>query len=515
MAGKLSPNAGREGPRCANRQRGVTLLIVIVLLSLLIGFVVIGFAGDLARQNRKNQQTTDALAMAKEALIGYASGVDLNPSPSCTGAPNCVRPGDLPCPDTDNDGVAEGSCGNASGTTGQAARLGRLPWKTLGLHDLRDGDSERLWYAVSNNFKNNVRSSCLLPGQAGYVPGAEAACLNSDARGSITVRDNAGVIVNNGTNPDPFTPSGAIAVIVSPGSVLQRQGSVAMQDRSAAGVDDPINYLDVGNGEDNAAFSDGGVDGFIAGAIYDTGGALIVNDRLLSITYADLIPVLERRVAREVQNCLTGYAAASYGRYPWAARIDDSATGDYSSKQTYRFGRLPEQFGDTLLGLVPAAGPLAGVVSLVCGLTPFICMSNGWPSPTATPACNIALGSWWSNWKEQVYYGVAAAYEPAATVQLIPPAVTVPPPGGCGVPGNCMTVNPPSAAEDKQVVVIVAGKQLAPVAGGQPRGTTAEKSDPFNYLEGSNATNVANAPSNFTFSQQPATASFNDYLLFQ
>jgi hypothetical protein len=33
---------------------------------------------------------------------------------------------------------------------GQAERLGRLPWKTLGLPDLRDGDGERLWYAVSS-----------------------------------------------------------------------------------------------------------------------------------------------------------------------------------------------------------------------------------------------------------------------------------------------------------------------------------------------------------------------------
>ena len=500
----MSPKASQEKPHRANRQRGIALLIVLALLVLLVGTVMVGFSGDLSRQSRKQQQTTDALALAKEALIGYAAGVDLT-----VGA---YRPGDLPCPDTDNDGVAEGSCGNAAGTTGQAVRLGRLPWKTLGLDDLRDGDGERLWYGVSNNFKNNTRTTCGSP--------ADAGCLNSDTRGTITVRDSNGTIVNDGTNPDPFTPSGAIAVIVSAGAVIQRQGSATTQDRSAAGVNNPINYLDVGNGEDNAVFTDGTTDGFINGPVYDASRNVIVNDRILAIAYSDLMPILERRVAKEAMNCLTAYAATSHGRYPWAARIDSSATGDYSSKQGYRFGRIPEQFDDTLLGLVPAVGPLAGVVSLVCGLTPFLCMSNSWPPPTASPACNIPnvpipANSWWLNWKEQVFYGVAAAYEPAATVQLLPPAVTVPPPGGCGVPGNCMTVNPPSATGDKHVVVVVAGKQLASVAGGQPRGTPAQKSDPANYLEGANATNVPDAPNNFTFTQQPSGTSFNDYLLFQ
>jgi type II secretory pathway pseudopilin PulG len=483
-------------------QRGIALLVVLALLTLLVGAVMFGFAGDLA-QNRKQQQTTDALAKAKEALIGFAAGVNLNPSPSCAGAPNCVRPGDLPCPDSDNDGVAEGSCGNAVGTTGQTARLDRLPWKTLGLEDLRDGDGERLWYAVSNNFKYNVRTICATHGDPG--------CLNSGSPGTITVRGNDGAIIYDGA-----TVSGAIAVVIAPGAVLQRQGSASPQDRSPAGVNDPANYLDIGNGEDNKDFVDSSnTNGFINGLVYDASRNVIVNDRVLSVTYTDLMPILEHRVAKEVRNCLTGYAAGSHGRYPWAARIDDSAAGDFSSKQGYRFGRIPEQFDDTLLGQIPAGGPLAGVVSFVCGLTPAVCMSNSWPSPAATPACNIPVGSWWVNWKEQVFYGVAAAYAPAVIVQLVPPALTVPPPGGCGIPGNCMTVNPPSATEDKQVVVIVAGKQLASVAGGQPRGTTAQKSDPANYLEGANATNVPNAPSNFTFTQQPGGASFNDYLLFQ
>jgi type II secretory pathway pseudopilin PulG len=471
----MSPKAGQENPHSGNRQRGIALLIVLALLVLLVGTVMVGFSGDLSRQSRKQQQTTDALALAKEALIGYAAGVDLT-----VGA---YRPGDLPCPDTDNDGVAEASCGNAAGTTGQALRLGRLPWKTLGLDDLRDGDGERLWYGVSNNFKNNTRTTCGSPGDAG--------CLNSDTKGTITVRDSNGVIVVDGTNPDPFTPSGTIAVIVSAGAVIQRQGSATTQDRSAVGVNNPINYLDVGNGEDNAVFTDGTTDGFINGPVYDASRNLIVNDRVLAITYSDLMPILQRRVAKEVFNCLTGYAAdpQNNGRYPWAADMNASASGDYTAVFNTHAGRIPDTFDYTLLGV---GGP---VISSLCQASPLLCMRGSW-----TSSCTITMGTWWTNWKELALYSVADAYKP----QFL---------GAAPSCGSCLTVNTPSSVQtNKKFVAMVAGKRLSTVAGGQPRTTVPDKGTAANYLEGENDWTTGAAD---TFAQQPATSNFNDYLLFQ
>ena len=469
----------RENHYQAHRQSGIALIVVLVLLGLLVGVLTIGLAGNLARDNNKQKQTTDALAKAKEALVGYAAGVNLNPSPACAGAPNCVRPGDLPCPDIDNDGVAEGSCGNGAGTTGQAARLGRLPWKTLGLNDLRDGDGERLWYAVSNNFKYNFRTACAAPGDAG--------CLNSDSRGTITVRGNDGTIIYDGA-----TVSGAIAVVISPGAVLQRQGSASPQDRSAAGVNTPVNYLDVGNGEDNQNFVDSSnTNGFINGLVYDASGNVIVNDRILAITYSDLMPILGRRVAKEVSNCLTSYATSpqNNGRYPWAADISASSGGNYSSTFNNRVGRIPDSFDYTLVG---TGGP---VMSFFCTLLPLLCMQSNWPG-----SCNISIGSWWTNWKDLAFYSVADAYKP----QFL---------GAAPACGACLIVNTPSSVQtNKKFVVMVAGKRLSGVAGGQPRATIANKSTPGNYLEGENdwSTGVAD-----TFSQQPATGTFNDYLLFQ
>ena len=425
--------------------------------------MVIGFTALLVNSlslaclhNQRQAITAAALAQAKEALIGYAAGVKF------TGG--AERPGDLPCPDTNNDGVAENSCGNASGSTGQNLRLGRLPWKTLGLPDLRDGSGERLWYAVSNNFKKNSRTTV----------------LNSDTPGTITVRSTTGTILNDGTNPDPFNPGGVVAVVIAPGEALQRQGAAAPQSRDAAGANIPSNYLDTGYGEDNAAFVDGAGDGFIQGDVRDANGNLIVNDRLIAITYQNLMPLLEKRVLREAYACFASYAgdAQNKGRYPWAALMNQSAGGDYSDVTDQRFGRIPDSFGKTLLSSGNA-------------------MKNGW-----TADCNLNLGSWWNNWRELVLYGVADAYKPISP--LTQPAC-----------GNCLTVNPPAAAGGKQFAVLVASKRLAAVNGGQPRNTVLAKSQPANYWEGDNDPTAALPAQADTYIQQPASTTFNDLVMFK
>ena len=481
------------------RQRGQALLTLLAILAIGFGAAFYAFVSPANSAIERDKVTAAALAQAKEALIGYAVGVG-----NLAGG---ERPGDLPCPDTNDSGAP----GTPNCNT-QILRIGRLPWKTLGLPDPRDGDGERLWYAVSNNFKNNTRTPCAAPGDVG--------CLNSDARGTITIKNGAGAVIHDGTNPDPFVPSGVIAVIFAPGAVLQRQGAAAPQDRSCAGGSctaagvctsspltntpkcNPANYLDVLAGvEDNANFTDGSnTDGFITGVIRDASGNIIVNDRLITITYNDLMPVLQRRAAQEALNCLTAYAstAQNNGRYPWAAPVT-SITPPYADAVDTRFGRIPDTLNATQLGTS------GGVANLSCPVsTPStVCMSANWPA-----GCGIIQGGWWTNWKEMVFYGVADAYKPADPVF----AGGVPASAGCG---SCLTVNPPSAVANKRVVVAVAGKRLSSAAYGtgnnQPRATTADRQDPTNYLEG---TNDNTATSN-TYEQQPVSASFSDFLLYQ
>ena len=75
--------------------------------------------------------------------------------------------------------------------------------------------------------------------------------------------------------------------------------------------------------------------------------------------------------------------------------------------------------------------------------------------------------------------------------------------------GACRVVDPPSATADKQVVVILSGKQLSGVAGGQPRVTTGDDmADSANYLEDANQFGI-------TFAKDLQTPTFNDVLVYQ
>lgn len=448
--------------RCA----GLSLILLVFILGLASTVFLVHSLNGTTMQIERDKKTAQVLAEAKAALVGYATSVTLTGS---------ARPGDLPCPDLDNDGESEpSSCGNASGTTGQSSRLGRLPWKTLGISDLRDGNGERLWYAVSNNFKKNTRTTCTTITFWG--------CLNSDSGGTITVRNSAGTVNYDGTN----TASGAIAVIFSPGSPLQRQGAGAMQDRSCImGTNcdtnekcttipasntpkcNPINYLDLTADEDNKDFQDSSSNGFIAAE-----GSAVFNDHLVVIGYKDLMPLLEKRVGAEVITCLKDYAANTSdtrGRYPFAAQLNSgSSTVNYSDNDERRFGRIPD--------------------------TPFDKTKEKlftWSGDEWTGNCKIVSNSgWWLNWKELVFYAVASSYKPDWHD-----------PTGCG---SCLTVNPPSATDDKKAIVIVAGRALA----GTSRSGTG-KNDVDNYLEADNS-----STGDDTYTQNKATATFNDRLFY-
>jgi hypothetical protein len=472
-----------------NRQRGVVFLIL--LLAMLIGIGSLAFSErSLKATIRERDAITElALKQAKEALISYAAAHIVLTVETNNG------PGYLPCPDRDDDGESDWNCGNHAGTTGQAQRLGRLPWKTLRLPDLRDSAGERLWYAVSSVYK----TSTLKPG------------LNPDTgMGTITLRDNTGAVIHDGTlgeGPEDIyraQSGGVIAVIIAPGSPISRRESVAStpvtQDRTCNGGAcdqigkctstperatakcNPVNYLDKAFGafgeEDNAAFVDANVgrsnntDGFIQGPVQSLDRALLVNDRIVAITYDDIMPALMRRVAIEAAHCLQDYAAAlaapsssaNFGRYLLAA---PTCRSGYANAQQWRdgagaiFGRFPE-------------GVFASTAAASSGE-----MREGW-SESSRNRCSIssgASGAWFDAWKDHVFFAIAPNYK-AATGR----------PSGC-TDATCLQIVDEKGsvvAKDKQFAVLVSGPPLPnnpiPQArGGQGRRFAA------NYLEGTNA----------------------------
>ncbi|MCC6534019.1 MAG: hypothetical protein IT531_15830 [Burkholderiales bacterium] len=450
-------------------------LIVAVVLFALIGVSALLALARGSDTDAERQRTTEAaLAQAKAALIGYAAGVPL------TGP---ERLGDLPCPDVNNDGDADPPC------AGEATRLGRLPWRTLGLPDLRDGDGERLWYAVSVGFKNNPRTACVNP--------ADGGCLNSDSTGSITVRDRANLVVHDGrarvvATATEFNYNAAIALVIAPGAGLTRQDGAA-QDRSPAGATNPVNYLDTAFSEDNANFIDHDLDnGFISGPVRSVTGDVVLNDRIAVLTYQDLMPVLEKRVVREAGRCLDQYAArpANNLRYPWAADTSESALNNrYADPSGNRTGRLPD-------GIIGSANPdqLFKNSRDDSGAA----MEDTWPGLP----CALGLGyDWWTNWKLYVFYALADAFKPGSTA--ITPTCA----------GNCLTVLTPSANMlNRNYFLVVGGKRLPSVGGGQPRAMPGERANPRNYLEGENDFSTPTADVHET---RLTTASFNDAAIFR
>ena len=154
-------------------QNGIALLIFVVMLMGIGGFVLAGYSQGILKEveNKKFEHNDRVLKEAKQALLQFAYNYPVTDGNG---------PGRLPCADTDNDGIPNPGFGSC-------ISLGRLPWRqqNLNLYDIRDADGQRLWYAVSNNFATNVP----FPGNI----------INSDAFGTITLRDQSGNVIYDGS----------------------------------------------------------------------------------------------------------------------------------------------------------------------------------------------------------------------------------------------------------------------------------------------------------------------------
>jgi hypothetical protein len=265
-------------------QRGVTAWVILLILSGLAGFAI-QVSLKYPPKQLVMQKTMASLTLAQQALLAYAN----QPLGLTQCEMNCQRPGDLPCPDRNNDGLAETSCSNTS-------RIGRLPWKTLGVGDIRDGSGERLWYAVSERYKNNPR---ILP-------------LNTDTAGSWSV------ISINEINWDATQGNGVVAVIIAPMQPLVRKDGWAQQ-RNDASADDIKNYLDTADAGDNANAIENSLRGFVQAPI-----SINFNDVIWPVTATIMHRHMQQQVLSEVKRALRCNASPC-AALPTAAAISDSS----------------------------------------------------------------------------------------------------------------------------------------------------------------------------------------------
>jgi hypothetical protein len=242
-----TPSPNRPHNKHRRHQRGAALLILMLLV--MLGLITL-FTFRMDRKGpdlNANRQTALALVQAKEALLG-------NSVTNGIASTSLQNPGRLPCPNIDNSPANEGkatalapplltACRSAA--PGNTANLGRFPWKTLNVDDLRDGAAERLWYVVDPNFVDT------------------GAPMNSGITPTLTVNSNQ-----------------VVAVIIAPGPAL----GALNQLRDTANQNDYRNYLESYINTTSVALNP---------------QSITYNDHIITITARELFNVVTQRMVRE------------------------------------------------------------------------------------------------------------------------------------------------------------------------------------------------------------------------
>ena len=247
-------------------------MVMLTVLTLWGLSLFIGQFSAAQHRIRSAQNTAQALAEAKEALIGDAISRSV-----------ISKAAYLRLPDLGQDFIGNASEGTASGNFAGSGKdysvIGKLPWKTLRTAALRDGNAECIWYIVSGR----------------YIITPPTDSLNWDTQGQIDVIDgNGNTIATN-----------LAALLVAPGAPL------AGQDRALSnaaytecgGNYDARNYLDTYSTDDAIS----GEVNYFAGSInsrvaQNTNDKRFVitsskhyNDSFLHITTEDVFLPLIRR----------------------------------------------------------------------------------------------------------------------------------------------------------------------------------------------------------------------------
>ncbi len=261
------------------KQRGVILLTVMLLIFVAGSFVMLK-ALNVAANNRTEDPdaaTYLALKQAKQMLITYAVN-----TPALT--PAGLGPGRLPCPDLNGDGAAAGTCSLG----GANAMTGRLPYRELMSDEIVDGEGAPLWYSLDEAYRYHLAT----------------VAINSDTPNALTVDAQSDIV----------------AVIIAPGA------AVGTQDRDIS--PDITDFLE---GE-NATLGDAEF------TLADPG--ITFNDTVITVTRAEMMAAVERRVLAEATNALNAYYRL-YGGYPWASAFQNPATSTFIPSPGAVRGHLP------------------------------------------------------------------------------------------------------------------------------------------------------------------------------
>ncbi len=324
------------------KQKGATLILVTFIIALAATVYVLKAYDPAQLRLEQDKNTYLALNKAKEALIAWSVG-------------HQYTPGQMPWPDRHLDpAIYDGSSDCVTTAFQYSYLLGQLPSipdtnpcldPNTGLNiyaglstysgigqEFRDGQGNRLWYAISRNLVRDHAAS--------NNPIINPSIVRMPTYPWLRVLNRNGSLISNQV----------AAVIISPGAAINGQ--------NRSGAADASQFLDrfqIGAVVfDNRSYTKPDED-FIVGDdnrnVSTTDPTFVkpysFNDRLVYITIDELMAALEKRVGEEVKSNLKAYAKTHAGNYPFAAAI-----GGVGSTRKYRC------VNNNLLGSLPVDNPL-------------------------------------------------------------------------------------------------------------------------------------------------------------
>ena len=260
----------------------MTALAVVVATGLVLN--------RLTGARDRSHETVEALALAKASLLAYAV------------AGSTTRPGELPCPDVDYDGLSTAGVDYTAGGDNPCVSLrGWLPHRTLGVESaILDSEDERLWFALADLYHSGHQDP-----------------LNSDVPGSLQV--------------DAYTD--IVAVVIAPLAPVDDAQDAYRPGESAAhdAVVDVGHYLEHAN-----------ADATLTTYVSQVSSGDF-NDRLIALTRAELMAAVEKRVLGEVAQVLETYRNESWNTatvYPWLAPLGDPSASAFEASVGTSVGYL-------------------------------------------------------------------------------------------------------------------------------------------------------------------------------
>lgn len=283
--------------RLPGKQSGAVLVAFTLIVLVGASFLLVNQLNAKINSNVRTEQSIENLLIAKQALIAYAVAYPEVVAPDSTSDDKLLfGPGYLPCPDRHSedhpdfgspgsDGAVSASCAQSGGTT-----IGRFPsqLQKMSTGTLKDSSGEYLWYALSDNYRNNPKVDV----------------MNSAVPGQITLNDNEGDIV---------------AVIISPGKALNDQ---VRNEDTFNSVEHYLEGVDLVNRDLGSNFYR-----FTSGIVKDRNGNIISNDIVIPITRKELMSYVEKRVLNDVKVAINNYRGYSRVDIDEDNNFDDNDDG--------------------------------------------------------------------------------------------------------------------------------------------------------------------------------------------